>query len=62
MPFILDDILVNADDARAKAALKILGELAAKTQVILFTHHRRIVDEALLLAVNSGLQIHELGR
>ena len=62
MPFILDDILVNADDARAKAALKILGELAAKTQVILFTHHRRIVDEALLLAANSGLQIHELGR
>ena len=61
MPFILDDILVNADDARSKAALKILGELAAKTQVILFTHHRRIVDEALQLAPSSGLQVHELG-
>lgn len=61
MPFILDDILVNADDARSKAALKILGELAAKTQVILFTHHRRIVDEAQQLATASGLQIHELG-
>ena len=61
MPFILDDILVNADDARSRAALKILGELAAKTQVILFTHHRRIVDEALQLAPISGLQVHELG-
>jgi uncharacterized protein YhaN len=61
MPFILDDILVNADDARSKAALKILGELAAKTQVILFTHHRRIVDEAQQLAAASGLQVHELG-
>ncbi|MFA6499538.1 MAG: AAA family ATPase [Desulfurivibrionaceae bacterium] len=60
MPFILDDILVNADDARSKAALKILGELAAKTQVILFTHHRRIVDEARQLAPISGLQVHEL--
>ena len=60
MPFILDDILVNADDARSRAALKILGELAAKTQVILFTHHRRIVDEALQLTTASGLQVHEL--
>jgi len=61
MPFILDDILVNADDARSRAALKILAELAAKTQVILFTHHRRIVDEALQLTAPSGLQVHELG-
>jgi uncharacterized protein YhaN len=61
MPFILDDILVNADDARSRAALKILAGLAAKTQVILFTHHRRIVDEALQLTTPSGLQVHELG-
>ncbi|MCX5864884.1 MAG: AAA family ATPase [Deltaproteobacteria bacterium] len=61
MPFILDDILVNADDARSRAALKILGELAAKTQVILFTHHRRIVEEARQMAMASGLQVHELG-
>jgi len=61
MPFILDDILVNADDARSRAALKILGELAAKTQVILFTHHRRIVDEARQMATVCTLQVHELG-
>ncbi|MHB8148899.1 MAG: AAA family ATPase [Desulfobulbia bacterium] len=62
MPLILDDILVNADDARSKAALKILGELAEKTQIILFTHHRRIVDEALQLATGCTLLVHELGR
>ena len=61
MPFILDDILVNADDARSRAVLKILGELAAQSQIILFTHHRRIVDEALRLATDSCLRIHELG-
>jgi uncharacterized protein YhaN len=59
MPFILDDILVNADDARSKAALKILGELAARTQVILFTHHRRIIEEARQLAAVSGILVHE---
>ncbi|MCG2823427.1 MAG: hypothetical protein L6364_07055, partial [Desulfobulbaceae bacterium] len=61
MPLILDDILVNADDARSKAALKILGQLAEKTQIILFTHHRRIVDEALQLAAGCTLLVHELG-
>lgn len=60
MPLILDDILVNADDARSRVALKILGGLAAKTQVILFTHHRRLVDEASLLSIAAGLQVHEL--
>jgi len=61
MPLILDDILVNADDARSKAALKILGQLAEKTQIILFTHHRRIVDEVLQLAAGCTLLVHELG-
>lgn len=61
MPFILDDILVNADDARSRAALKILAELAAQTQVILFTHHRHIVEEAKQLAPVTGVRIHELG-
>ena len=61
MPLILDDILVNADDARSRAALNILGQLAEKTQIILFTHHRRIVDEVLQLAAGCTLLVHELG-
>ncbi len=42
-PFIVDDILVHFDDARSKAALKALGQLASRTQVIFFTHHEHLV-------------------
>ena len=46
MPFIVDDILINFDDDRSKATLKVLADLSKKNQVILFTHHRQIVEEA----------------
>lgn len=46
MPVILDDILVNSDDSRAEATLAQLRELADKTQVLFFTHHRRLADFA----------------
>src|SRR6185436_8899801 len=42
MPFVVDDVLVKFDDARAAAALGVLAEVAAKTQVVLFTHHERV--------------------
>lgn len=60
MPFIIDDILINFDDARSRATLQILAELGEKSQVILFTHHRRIVDEARQLEGQEVVQIHEL--
>jgi len=46
IPFVLDDILVNFDDARAAATLQVLGELSNCTQVIYFTHHQHLVDLA----------------
>jgi len=46
LPLLLDDVLVHFDDQRAAAALAILSDLAKHTQVILFTHHARIVDIA----------------
>lgn len=46
IPLIADDILVNFDDARAGAALGALAELARHTQVLLFTHHRHMVELA----------------
>lgn len=46
MPFIVDDILINFDDDRSKATLKVLADISEKNQVILFTHHSRIVEEA----------------
>ncbi len=46
LPFIVDDILIHLSDARARATLDVLAELAGKTQVLLFTHHSRVVELA----------------
>lgn len=40
-PLVLDDTLVNFDDARAKRACALFGEIAQHRQVILFTCHER---------------------
>jgi len=60
MPFIVDDILINFDDDRSRATLTVLADLSKKNQVILFTHHRRIVEEANSLKNGRTVQIHEL--
>lgn len=44
MPFVLDDVLINFDDDRARAALRVLAQLSRHTQVLLFTHHVHLVD------------------
>jgi uncharacterized protein YhaN len=56
LPFVVDDILVNFDDARSAATLAVLAELARKTQVILFTHHAHLCELAAGLdaAKNGG--------
>ncbi len=56
MPFIVDDILVQFDDERSEAALKVLGELSQKMQVILFTHHSRLVEQAQELGISFSLK------
>ena len=58
MPFIVDDILVDFDDARSQAALNALAELAQKTQIILFTHHSQIVEQSKQL--RGHVILHEL--
>jgi uncharacterized protein YhaN len=60
MPFIVDDILINFDDLRSRATLKALAELGEKNQVILFTHHRQIVEMAGAKALAGKAFIHEL--
>ncbi len=61
-PFILDDILIRFDDVRARTALEALLRLSRKTQVILFTHHARLVEIAREVAGDDGLTVHELGQ
>lgn len=40
-PIVLDDALVNFDDQRLMPALELLGDLARKRQILLFTCHGR---------------------
>jgi uncharacterized protein YhaN len=57
----IDDILINLSDARARATLDVLGEVATATQVLLFTHHSRVVELAESL-VGREVFVHELSR
>ncbi len=60
LPFIVDDILVNFDDDRSAATLKILAELSGKTQIIFFTHHQHLVDLAQKVVAPDMLFVHNL--
>lgn len=60
MPFIVDDILINFDDDRSRATLKAFADISQKNQVILFTHHRQIVDMAMRIKAKGVMRIHEL--
>jgi uncharacterized protein YhaN len=60
LPFIIDDLLINFDDQRAEAALNVLSELASKTQVIFFTHHRHLVDLAAKSGTLNQLFMHDI--
>lgn len=57
MPIILDDVLVNFDDDRTAAALRVLVELSQLTQVLVFTHHQRVLElaRAVLPADSFGV-------
>ncbi|MCA9079105.1 MAG: AAA family ATPase [Planctomycetaceae bacterium] len=43
LPLVLDDVLVNFDDERARETLKALQQLAQSHQVLLLTCHQRTV-------------------
>jgi uncharacterized protein YhaN len=60
LPLLVDDALVNFDNNRARAALKVLGDLAAATQVIFFTHHQHMVYLAGEAVAGQILHIQEL--
>lgn len=60
MPFVVDDILIGFDDNRTRVCLAVLAELAVSTQVLLFTHHRRVLELAEELEAKAGIYNHEL--
>jgi uncharacterized protein YhaN len=64
LPFIVDDILINFDDERTAATLKVLVDLSKKTQVILFTHHAKVREMAAEMGNGrngAGVFVRELG-
>ena len=58
MPLILDDLLITFDDDRARQILPLLRDLPG--QVLLFTHHRHLLDLAREALAGQGAQVHEL--
>jgi len=60
LPFIVDDILINFDDKRSEAVLKVLSELSRETQVILFTHHNHLIEIAKKVITPEILHLHSL--
>ncbi|MCI5158704.1 MAG: hypothetical protein D3906_09760, partial [Candidatus Electrothrix sp. AUS1_2] len=53
---------IGFDDNRTRVCLEILAELASRTQVLLFTHHRRVIELAESIHAKAGIFIHEMGR
>lgn len=62
LPLVVDDVLINFDDRRAEATLALLGELAGQTQVLFFTHHRRLLELAHRAVPPARLKEHDLDR
>lgn len=46
LPVVMDDVLANFDDGRARQTLRGLGELAQNMQIIMFTCHDHLVGLA----------------
>ena len=57
---MVDDILVQFDDARAKATLEALKRCSKGTQVVMFTDHGHVVEQALEVdPAGSEIFVHE---
>lgn len=60
IPFVLDDLLMNFDDERAGAAMRVLRDLATRTQVLLFTHMERDIALAERAGGAGRVRVHRL--
>jgi uncharacterized protein YhaN len=57
---ILDDLFITFDDRRSAALLKVLARFAERTQILLFTHHRHLLEVADEALSKNGFHRHEL--
>lgn len=59
LPFLADDLFMTFDEGRTEAGLRLLAELGAVTQVIVFTHHSHVATCAHR-ALGSAAAVVEL--
>ncbi|MGG1519684.1 AAA family ATPase [Paenibacillus oryzisoli] len=52
LPLVMDDILVNFDEARMAGCLRVLADLSKRHQVLLFTCHAHVREAAASLIPN----------
>ena len=62
LPLCLDDVLINFDDPRSRAALGVFSEVTSRVQVLLFTHHEHVVAAARDVLSAGSVTVHELVR
>ncbi len=60
IPVVIDDCLIQLDDARAAAALRAFSDLSEKTQVVLFTHHQHLCQLARERLEEGDYHLHQL--
>jgi len=60
LPLVLDDVLMTSDDDRAVRVLRMLADFAQGSQVLVFTHHRHLLDLAQLSLPASMLRCSTL--
>jgi uncharacterized protein YhaN len=53
MPLVADDILIEFDDERTRATLEVLAGFGERTQILLFSHHRHVADQARALGARA---------
>ncbi len=60
MPLVLDDVLITSDDTRSANVLRALARFAEGGQVMLFTHHRHLIELAQQMLTERDLAVHDL--
>lgn len=60
MPLVLDDVLITSDDERAANILRALQRFSEGGQVMLFTHHRHLLDVARSALAGKAYASHSL--
>jgi uncharacterized protein YhaN len=60
MPLVLDDVAMTSDDRRTACLLKALDRFGDSGQILLYTHHRHLLDIARDTLGSERFQIHEL--